>query len=206
MGPIFNFTTDFNCITKQDVSDVNLPPLRESSEKVCFIYIIFHGVSRGYETVYRSRLEARGFFRRAIGLRGKPIVMTSILEQLYLHGSGCHAFRDLAGKSTRKPLVRPSTMRQGQKLELEEIAQGQRAQADVLGQDRVLTTTLVQKLLKTIQDKPEIVSLIGRLVPQTVVSTGGQGTGLDSAAAIIGALLSSGSATTPALAGPSTKK
>ena len=95
---------------------------------------------------------------------------------------------------------------EGQKLELEEIAQGQRAQADVLGQDRVLTITLVQQLLKTIQDKPEIVSLIGRLVPQTVVSTGGQGTGLDSAAAIIGALLSSGGAATPALAGPSTKK
>ena len=112
MRPMFNFTTDFNRITKQDVSDVNLPPLRESTEKVCFIYIIFHGVSRGYETVYRSRLEACSFFRRAIGLRGKPIVMISVLEQLSLHGSGCHAFRDLAGKSTRKPLVRPSTMRQ----------------------------------------------------------------------------------------------
>jgi len=36
------------------------------------------------------------------------------------------------------------------------------------GRDRVLTITLVQQLLKTIQDKPEIVSLIGRLVPQTV--------------------------------------
>jgi phosphotransferase system IIB component len=96
---------------------------------------------------------------------------------------------------------------EGQKLELEEIAQGQRAQADVLGQDRVLTITLVQQLLKTIQDKPEIVSLIGRLVPQTVVSTGGQGTGLDSAAAIIGALLSNGGgAATPALTGPSSKK
>src|SRR6516162_7944721 len=40
---------------------------------------------------------------------------------------------------------------EGQKLELEEIAQGQRAQADVLGQDRVLTITLVQQLLKTIE-------------------------------------------------------
>jgi hypothetical protein len=47
-------------------------------------------------------------------------------------------------------------------------------QANVLGEARVLTITLVQQLLKTIQDKPEIVSLIGRLVPQTVVSTGGQ--------------------------------
>jgi hypothetical protein len=95
---------------------------------------------------------------------------------------------------------------EGQKLELEEIAQGQRAQADVLGQDRVLTINLAQQFLKTIQDKPEIVSLIGRLVPQTVVSTGGQGAGLDSAAAIFGALLSNSGAATPTLSGPSTKK
>ena len=81
---------------------------------------------------------------------------------------------------------------EGQKLELEEVAQGQRAQADVLGQDRVLTITLVQQLLKTIQDKPEVVSLIGKLVPQAVVSTGGQSAGLDSAAAIIGALRARG--------------
>jgi hypothetical protein len=95
---------------------------------------------------------------------------------------------------------------EGQKLELEEIAQGQRAQAEVLGQDRVLTITLVQQLLKTIQEKPEIVALIGRLVPQTVVSTGGQGTGLDSAAAILGALINNGGGATPALSGTSTKK
>jgi hypothetical protein len=44
------------------------------------------------------------------------------------------------------------------------------------------------------------------LVPQTVVSTGGQGAGLDSAAAIIGALLNSGGAATPALTGQSPKK
>jgi hypothetical protein len=95
---------------------------------------------------------------------------------------------------------------EGQKLELEEIAQGQRAQADVLGQDRVLTINLVQQFLKTIEEKPEIVALIGRLVPQTVVSTGGQGTGLDSAAAILGALINNGGGATPALAGPSSKK
>jgi SPFH domain / Band 7 family len=95
---------------------------------------------------------------------------------------------------------------EGQKLELEEIAQGQRAQAEVLGQDRVLTITLVQQLLKTIQEKPEIVALIGRLVPQTVVSTGGQGASLDTAAAILGALINNGGSATPALAGESSKK
>ncbi len=95
---------------------------------------------------------------------------------------------------------------EGQKLELEETAQGQKAQADVLGQDRVLTINLVQQFLKVIEQKPEIVSLIGRLVPQTVVSTGNQGTGLDSAAAIFGALLNHGGAATPALSGVSRPK
>jgi len=61
-------------------------------------------------------------------------------------------------------------------------------------------------MLKTIEEKPEIVSLIGRLVPQTVISTGGQGTGLDSAAAILGALINNGAGTTSGLAGPSSKK
>jgi len=95
---------------------------------------------------------------------------------------------------------------EGQKLELEEIAQGQRAQADVLGQDRVLTINILQQLLKAVEEKPEIVALIGKLVPQTVVSTGGQGTGLDSAAAILGALIKNGGGATPALAGPSSEK
>jgi hypothetical protein len=38
------------------------------------------------------------------------------------------------------------------------------------------------------------------------VSTGGQGAGLDSAAAVLGALLSNGGGATPALTGPSVKK
>jgi len=95
---------------------------------------------------------------------------------------------------------------EGQKLELEETAQGQKAQSDVLGQDRVLTINLVQQFLKTIEQKPEIVGLIGRLVPQTVVSTGSQGAGLDSAAAIFGALLNNNSGAVPTLAGSSSKK
>src|SRR5215472_6786917 len=95
---------------------------------------------------------------------------------------------------------------EGQKLELEEVAQGQHAQADVLGQDRVLTINILQQLLKAVEEKPEIVALIGKLVPQTVVSTGGQGTGLDSAAAILRALINHGGGATPALAGPSSEK
>jgi hypothetical protein len=39
-----------------------------------------------------------------------------------------------------------------------------------------------------------------------VVSTGGHGTGLDSAAAILGALIKNGGGATPPLAGPSSDK
>jgi len=76
----------------------------------------------------------------------------------------------------------------------------------VLGQDRVLTINILQQLLKAVEEKPEIVGLIGKLVPQTVVSTGGHGTGLDSAAAILGALIKNGGGATPPLAGPSSDK
>ena len=67
------------------------------------------------------------------------------------------------------------------------------------------TVQALSRVSFTVRDG-EIVSLIGRLVPQTVVSTGGQGTGLDSAAAILGALINNGGGATPELAGPSTKK
>jgi hypothetical protein len=66
---------------------------------------------------------------------------------------------------------------------LEELARGQKAQADVLGQDRVAMLQGLDKLLTTLEHKPEIVGLISRLVPHTVV--GGDG-GLAGAAAILG--------------------
>ncbi len=70
---------------------------------------------------------------------------------------------------------------------LEELAKGQSAQAGVLGQDRVAMLQAMDKVLATLERRPEIVGLITRLVPQTVV-TGGSG-GLDSAAAILGQTL-----------------
>ena len=54
MGPIFNFTTDFNRVTKQDVTEVNLSPLRESSEKVlCYL----HQFSRSLSWIRDCRVE-----------------------------------------------------------------------------------------------------------------------------------------------------
>lgn len=78
----------------------------------------------------------------------------------------------------------------GQRAELEQIAQGQLAQAKVLGEDRVLTITLVEKLLASVGSHPEMVSLVGRLVPQTLVVNGGDGGGgLAGALSSFGAIL-----------------
>ena len=66
---------------------------------------------------------------------------------------------------------------------LEELARGQLAQAEVLGQDRVALLQALEKLLVSLERKPELVGLVGKLVPNTVV---GDGSGLAGAAAIFG--------------------
>jgi hypothetical protein len=65
---------------------------------------------------------------------------------------------------------------------LEEIARGQRAQADVLGQDRVALLQGLEKVLTSLEREPQLVALVGKLVPTTVVN----GNGLEGAAAILG--------------------
>ena len=71
-----------------------------------------------------------------------------------------------------------------ERLFLEELARGQLAQAKVLGQDRVALLQALEKLLGALERKPELVKLVSRLVPHTVV--GGSNSGLAGAAAIIG--------------------
>jgi hypothetical protein len=75
---------------------------------------------------------------------------------------------------------------------LEELARGQRAQVDVLGQDRVALLQALEKLLTSLERKPELVGLVGKLVPNTVV--GGDGAGLAGAAALLGASIGGQSA------------
>ncbi|MCH9806808.1 MAG: hypothetical protein K0U74_03670 [Alphaproteobacteria bacterium] len=72
---------------------------------------------------------------------------------------------------------------------LEELARGQRAQADVLGQDRVALLQALDKTLAALEKKPELVGLISRLVPHTMVSGSGDG-GLAGAAAILSGVVS----------------
>ena len=71
---------------------------------------------------------------------------------------------------------------------LEEQAEGQRAQVDVLGEDRVMTLEMIKQVLQALSQKPELVQLVERLVPHTVVS-GENGHGLAGAAALLGEAL-----------------
>jgi hypothetical protein len=65
---------------------------------------------------------------------------------------------------------------------LEEIAKGQSAQANVLGQDRVAMLRALEKVLGSLERQPQLVELMGKLVPNTIVT----GSGLEGAAAILG--------------------
>ena len=67
---------------------------------------------------------------------------------------------------------------------LEELARGQSAQANVLGQDRVALLQALDKILNSLEKRPELVTIVGKLVPHTVVN--GSGDGLTGAAAVLG--------------------
>ena len=74
----------------------------------------------------------------------------------------------------------------------------------MLGQDRVALLQALEKMLITLEKKPELVQLVSRLVPQTIVSDSGDS--LAGAAAILSGVLNreereiSGPVTTPAQA------
>jgi len=70
---------------------------------------------------------------------------------------------------------------------LEETARGQRAQAEVLGQDRVAMLQALEKVLTSLEREPQLVQLVGKLVPNTVVTSGSSS--LEGAAAILGGAL-----------------
>jgi len=76
---------------------------------------------------------------------------------------------------------------------LEEIAKGQMAQANVLGQDRVAMLQALEKVLGSLERQPSLVELMGKLVPNTVVT----GSGFEGAAAILGDALNKAKAAAP---------
>lgn len=70
---------------------------------------------------------------------------------------------------------------EGEKLRLTEIASGQAAQTEVLGQDRVLQLAMLKEILAAAKENPDLVK-----VPSVLVQGEGAG-GLSGAAAVLGA-------------------
>src|SRR5229473_1908832 len=86
---------------------------------------------------------------------------------------------------------------EGQELKMEAIARGQSAQANVLGQERVLELQKFEMVVNVVSDlaknHPDVIQAVmqnaAKFVPQTVVNSGGNGTGLEGAAAVFGSLM-----------------
>jgi hypothetical protein len=83
-------------------------------------------------------------------------------------------------KIAEKNKIASKLMGEGEKLKLIEIARGQKSQVAVLGKQRVMELAILEKVLNSAVKNPDIVK-----IPQILVS--GPGTGLEGAAAILGA-------------------
>ncbi|MEK9845811.1 SPFH domain-containing protein [Thalassospira sp.] len=86
---------------------------------------------------------------------------------------------------------------EAEKSYLTALADGQMAQAQVLGEDRVVMLQALEKFLATLERKPQLVELVSKLVPEVYVSGDGAD-GLGGAAAILrGTGMFSGSEKSP---------
>ncbi len=81
--------------------------------------------------------------------------------------------------------VERETLGRGERKYLENLSAGQKAQAVVLGEDRVAMLQALDKVLETLHDKPELATMVNKFVPNIMV-TGENGGGLSGAAAILG--------------------
>ena len=79
----------------------------------------------------------------------------------------------------RKDKLASQLKGEGEKLKLMEIAEGQKAQVAVLGDEKVMQLAALEKILQAAVENPDIVK-----VPRVLVS--GTGAGLEGAAAILG--------------------
>lgn len=96
-------------------------------------------------------------------------------------------------KKAEQTLLERAKLGEAEKAYLESLAQGEKARALVLGEDRVMMLNVVDKILATLQEKPELMGFVDKLVPNTVVT--GSGGGLEGPMAVLGQALGRDSAT-----------
>lgn len=89
----------------------------------------------------------------------------------------------IAVQVSERTMVERQNLGEAERRYLESLAHGQEAQANVLGPSNALLLQALQQVLATLREKPELISLAPRLVPQTLVTGGG--TGLEGIAAML---------------------
>ena len=103
---------------------------------------------------------------------------------------------EIAKQAAEQTREQQRLLGEGEKLRLQAVAEGQRSQQEVFGQDKTFELAMMQMILDAAVKNPNIVK-----VPNVLVS--GNGSGLEGAAAILGAsnltfgLAGSATATTP---------
>lgn len=90
-------------------------------------------------------------------------------------------------QKAEQTLLERAKLGEAERAYLESLAQGEKARALVLGEDRVMMLNVVDKILATLQEKPELMGFVDKLVPNTVVT--GAGGGLEGPMAVLGQAL-----------------
>jgi hypothetical protein len=89
----------------------------------------------------------------------------------------------IAVQVSERTMAERQNLGEAERRYLESLARGQEAQANVLGPSNALLLQALQQILATLREKPELIQLAPRLVPQTLVTGGG--TGLEGIAAML---------------------
>lgn len=89
----------------------------------------------------------------------------------------------IAVQVSERTMAERQNLGEAERRYLEALARGQEAQANVLGPSNALLLQALQQILATLREKPELIALAPRLVPQTLVTGGG--TGLEGIAAML---------------------
>jgi len=103
-------------------------------------------------------------------------------------------------KKAEQVKLEKKALGEAERLYLTELAMGEKARTEVLGADRVMTLKMTEIFLQTLAENPELVKLVGKLVPEVMVTgdAGGAGSMAVLAKGLRGSPLASLLATPPA--------
>ena len=84
---------------------------------------------------------------------------------------------EIAVKKAEQVKLEKKALGEAERLYLTELAMGEKARTEVLGADRVMTLKMTEIFLQTLAENPELVKLVGKLVPEVMVTGDAGGAG-----------------------------